>query len=77
MRFPGVRLADNHSCIAYSLNHQEEVDKYLADREQSAGDLRERITCDPVQQQGSANAPSDSSLKLGVLFPQLRLTSLP
>ncbi len=47
-----VRLADIHSCIAYCLNHQEEVDKYLADREQSAADLRGRITSDPLQQRG-------------------------
>lgn len=52
MRFQGRRLADIHSCIAYFLNHQEEVNKYLADREQSAVDLRERITSDPLQQQG-------------------------
>lgn len=52
MRFPGLRLADIHSCIAYFLNHQEEVDKYLADREQSAADLRQRIISDPLQQQG-------------------------
>lgn len=52
MRFLGLRLADIHSCIAYFLNHQEEVNKYLADREQSAADLRERITSDPLQQQG-------------------------
>jgi len=51
MRFPGVRLADIHSCIAYFLNHAEEVDEYLADRERSAADLRERITSDPLQQQ--------------------------
>jgi uncharacterized protein (DUF433 family) len=52
MRFPGVRLADIHSCIAYFLNHHEEVDKYLADRERSAADLREQIISDPLQQQG-------------------------
>ena len=52
LRFPGLRLADIHSCIAYCLNHQEEVDKYLADREQAAADLRERISSDPLQQQG-------------------------
>ena len=52
MRFPGLHLADIHPCIAYCLNHQEEVDKYLADREQSAADLRGRITSDPLQQQG-------------------------
>jgi uncharacterized protein (DUF433 family) len=52
MRFPGLRLADIHSCIAYFLNHQEDVDKYLADRERSAAELRERITSDPLQQQG-------------------------
>ena len=52
MRFPALRLADIHSCIAYFLNHQEDVDKYLADRERSAAELRERITNDPLQQQG-------------------------
>jgi len=52
MRFQGLRLADIHSCIAYYLNHEEEVNKYLADRKQSAADLRERITSDPLQQQG-------------------------
>jgi len=52
MRFPALRLADIHSCIAYFLNHQEDVDKYLADRERSAAELRERITSDPLQQQG-------------------------
>ena len=52
MKFPGVRLADIHSCIAYFLNHHEEVDKYLADRERSAAHLRERIASDTLQQQG-------------------------
>ena len=50
-RFPGLRLADIHSCIAYCLNHREEVDDYLVDRERSAAALRERISSDPVQQQ--------------------------
>jgi uncharacterized protein (DUF433 family) len=52
LRFPGLRLADIHSCIAYCLNHQEEVDDYLVEREQSAAALRERISTDPLQQQG-------------------------
>ena len=52
LRFPGLRLADIHSCISYCLNHQDEVDKYLADRERSAAALRERISTDPLQQQG-------------------------
>src|SRR5207253_10790348 len=52
LRFPGLRLADIHSCISYCLNHQDEVDKYLADREEAAADLRERISTDPLQQQG-------------------------
>ncbi|MGH9969289.1 MAG: DUF433 domain-containing protein [Pyrinomonadaceae bacterium] len=52
LRFPGLRLADIHSCIAYFLNHQEEIDKYLADRETAAADLRERISNDPLHQSG-------------------------
>ena len=52
LRFPGLRLADIHSCISYCLNHQDEVDKYLADRERSATALREHISTDPLQQQG-------------------------
>jgi len=52
LRFPGLRLADIHSCISYCLNHQEEVDDYLANRERSAAALRERISSDPLQQQG-------------------------
>ena len=43
LRFPGLRLADIHSCISYCLNHQEEVDDYLANRERSAAALRERL----------------------------------
>ena len=39
LRFPGLRLADIHSCISYCLNHQEEVDDYLAGRERSAACL--------------------------------------
>lgn len=52
LRFPGLRLADIHSCIAYCLNHQEEIDRYLADRGQAAAHLKERISGDPQQQQG-------------------------
>src|SRR5437667_12460658 len=52
MRFPGLRLADIHSCIAYFLNNQEEVNNYLANRERTAADLRERISNDPLQQRG-------------------------
>ena len=55
LRFPGLRLADIHSCIAYCLNHQEEVDDYLVEREQSAAALRERISTDPLQQRDLAS----------------------
>jgi len=51
-RFPGLRLADVHSCIAYYLNHQEDVDKYLAERERSSSNLFQRLSTDPQQQQG-------------------------
>ena len=52
LRFPGLRLADIHSCIAYCLNHEEEIDRYLAGRRQAATDLKERISGDPQQQLG-------------------------
>jgi len=54
LRFPALRLADVHACLAYYLNHREEVREYLARQQQRADELRERIAADPVQQRGLA-----------------------
>jgi uncharacterized protein (DUF433 family) len=54
LRFPAVRLADVHYCLAYFLNHPQEVQEYLQRQQQRADGLRERITADPAQQRGLA-----------------------
>ena len=52
LRFPALRLADIHACLAYFLNHFEQVEEYLDQQRQQADDLQRRISADPVQQQG-------------------------
>src|SRR5437870_13348451 len=54
LRFPALRLADVHSCLAYYLNHREKVHEYMTRQQQRADELRERITADPAQQRGLA-----------------------
>jgi len=54
LRFPALRLADIHSCLAYYLNHQENVQEYMAGQQQRADELQQRITSDPDQQRGVA-----------------------
>lgn len=54
LRFPALRLADVHSCLAYYLNHQEKVHEYMTRQRERADELRERIAADPVQQRGVA-----------------------
>ena len=54
LRFPALRLADIHSCLAYYLNHQEAVSDYLNRQAQAAGKLREHISRVPRQQEGLA-----------------------
>ncbi len=54
LRFPSLRLADVHSCLAYYLNHQEHLHEYLARQQQRADELRERIVSDEAQQRGIA-----------------------
>ena len=44
LRFPALRLADVHSCLAYYLNHQDELDEYLAQRRQAADELQRQIS---------------------------------
>jgi uncharacterized protein (DUF433 family) len=54
LRFPALRLADIHACLAYFLNHSDQVEEYLRQRHQHASDLQGRISADPLQQQGIA-----------------------
>jgi hypothetical protein len=42
-RYPTATLADIYAVIAYYLRHQNELDTYLAEREQQAQDVRQRI----------------------------------
>ncbi|MBM4459128.1 MAG: DUF433 domain-containing protein [Chloroflexi bacterium] len=42
-RYPTVNLENAYTVIAYYLRHRREVDEYLARREQSAQQVRERI----------------------------------
>jgi uncharacterized protein (DUF433 family) len=52
LKFPALRLADVHACLAYYLNHQAELDQYLTQQLQSADELQQRISADPAQQRG-------------------------
>ena len=52
LRFPALRLADVHSCLAYYLNHHDEVDDYLAQRRHAADEMQGQISADPLQQRG-------------------------
>jgi uncharacterized protein (DUF433 family) len=42
-RYPTATLADVYAVIAYYLRHRQEVEAYLAEREQRAQDVRQRI----------------------------------
>ena len=42
-RYPTATLADIYAVIAYYPRHRQEVDAYLAEREQQAHDVRQRI----------------------------------
>jgi uncharacterized protein (DUF433 family) len=42
-RYPTTTLADVYSVIAYYLRHRDEVERYLAERETQAEQVRERI----------------------------------
>ena len=54
VRFPALRLADVHACLAYYLNHEEEVHEYMTGQRQRADELQERLAADPAQQRGLA-----------------------
>jgi len=42
-RYPTTTLPDVYAVIAYYLRHREDVEAYLAEREQRAGEVRQRI----------------------------------
>lgn len=40
-RYPSLRLGDVYASIAYYLNHQQEVESYLRQRQQQAQEIRQ------------------------------------
>lgn len=42
-RYPSLTLADSYAVVAYYLRHPEDMEEYLAEREQRAGEVRQRI----------------------------------
>lgn len=44
--YPSVKVADVYRILGYYLEHQEAVDEYLAQREEEAESLRERVETD-------------------------------
>jgi hypothetical protein len=42
-RYPTATLADIYAVIAYYLRHRQELEAYLAEREQRAQEVRQRI----------------------------------
>ncbi len=42
-RYPTATLADIYAVIAYYLRHREDIEAYLAEREQRAQEVRQRI----------------------------------
>lgn len=64
-RYPSLRLGDVYASIAFYLNHQEDIDAYLKQRQQQAQEirqmnearfdpqgLRDRLLARRVEQQG-------------------------
>ncbi len=44
IQFSVLRLEDIYSAIAYYLNHRQEIDSYLEQRNQQAQQLRQQLT---------------------------------
>lgn len=42
-RYPTLSLAETYAAIAYLMNHREDIEKYLAEREARAADVRLKI----------------------------------
>lgn len=42
-RYPSLALVDVYAVITHYLQHREEMDRYLSEREQCAGEVRDRI----------------------------------
>lgn len=43
LNYPTLKLADIYTVLAYYLHHRGDVDAYVAERQQAADSLRERI----------------------------------
>jgi uncharacterized protein (DUF433 family) len=50
LKFPGLRLADIHACLAYYLDNQEVVQEYLVQQEQNAREVERSFEIDPEYQ---------------------------
>lgn len=48
--FPAASLAEVYAIIAYYLNNQEEIDKYLEKRKKEGEEIRKLIEADPKHQ---------------------------
>ncbi len=42
-RYPSLSLAETYAAIGYYLHHREEIDRYLAERDARAEDVRQRV----------------------------------
>jgi uncharacterized protein (DUF433 family) len=42
-RYPSVTLPDVYAVIAYYLRHREDIEAYLATRDETAAEVRERV----------------------------------
>lgn len=42
-RYSTLQLADVYAVIAYYLNHRDQIERYLAEREAAAGEVREKV----------------------------------
>jgi uncharacterized protein (DUF433 family) len=42
-RYPSVTLGDVYGVIAYYFHHKADIERYLAEREQKAGEVQRRI----------------------------------
>jgi uncharacterized protein (DUF433 family) len=43
LRYPSLDLADVYAVVAYYLRHREEVDRYVAERQEQAAALRRKM----------------------------------
>lgn len=50
--FPSLSLADVYTVIGYYLRHRQEIDAYLAEREEQAGEIRRQYEARLGSQEG-------------------------